>query len=176
MSCLDEIQTVYFVIYNGDKDLNYKNKDVMAWSTNKDKVKFYLDFHSSKKLSIKKITDSKRNLLDLINSNINTEIYFEKLIVENNGEESVIFAPMTELEITDLNEFIGLFGEGYIDYRLIYSKFSKLKSKYQKALSKLLLINVIKCVIFSETSSLVESIALNQVKLLIKFHPNLFFD
>ena len=64
---LNEKQTVYFIIYTGDEVLNFKNKDVMAWSTDKDKAKFYLDFHTSKKLKLKKITDTRQNLLDVIN-------------------------------------------------------------------------------------------------------------
>ena len=175
-SVLNEIQTIYVVIYEGDKELKYKNREIMAWSSDKNKIKFYLEFHKSKKLTLKKVTDNRRNLLELINSNINSEVYVHPLIIENDGKEKVIYAPVTELEITDLNEFIGSMGEGFIDYRIIYSKFPKLKDKYQKALAKLFLIDVIKYVMFSETNSLVESISLNQVKLLFKFHPNLFFD
>lgn len=181
----DEMISIYLVIHESKKDTF--NDDIVAWSKEKDLAKFYLQFHNCKNLKLKKYKDYPKNILNnVINNHINTEIKLANLRTYNEkGKETILVAPVTDLEMTELHEFTGVFCDTLIDYRSIHKLLGYFKKKYQKALGVILLPLIVNFVLFvgektftsrdkGLDSYLANQITIDEIKMLYFLEEDLF--
>ena len=185
----DEKITIHVITYNNPDDLRSAT-DVVAWSQNKDLAKFYMKFHKCKYMKLKTITDYPKYIHEhIINNNINCEIQLAPLPSKKynkNTNSEYFIVPVTELELTDLNEFSGLFCEGLIDYKIIHSYYPYLKKKYRKAIDLILLPLIIQDVLFTSYKTFssenydefinmrIHDLELDKIALLYFIEPQLF--
>lgn len=156
----------WFIVYKGD-GLN----EIVAWSPEKILAKSYLELHNSKKMILKKYSDTRNHLREITNEHINEEIRigFLKTIIDN--KLSILRVPVTELDMSQVREWNGTFCEGIIDYTLIYKFISKFKKKYQQALKTILLDKIIEAVIFPKPNLPAAQIDIDEVRLLHRLSP-----
>ena len=105
-----DIATFYFVIYDTD------DKIIKAWSDNKQLVDFYLKFHSCKKFSLKKITDTIENISKVLEENYHDEIVLYHALIKNKKSSKLVTIPATQSEINYINEECQMFLYTRIDY------------------------------------------------------------
>ena len=150
MSYSDEMKTLYIVTYHNPNIELKSMTDIVAWSTNKELVKFYMKFHKCKFMKVNKIRGYPKELIKIINDNVNCEIYIAPLRTRNSDDEIIfINAPVTDLEMTDIRSLSGIMGEIDINYRLIYEYYNYFKNKYRKALDTILLGNITEEILFT---------------------------
>ena len=185
----DEKITIYVITYNNPNDLR-STTDIIACSKNKNLAKFYIEFHKCKYMKLRTIIDYPKYINEhIINNNINCEIQLAPMnskIYNKNTDSTYFIVPVTELELTDLNEFSGFFCDGLIDYKNIHLYYSYLKNKYRKALDIILLGSVIKDVLFTSKKQFsnenwkeheemtITNIEMDNIALLYLIEPHLF--
>lgn len=166
----DFIDCYFIILEDSKKGLN----EIVAWSTNKRLIKFYLEFHGTKKLKVKKLSDYKKNLNEICNAHINEEIQIGHMTTVIKGKPTIVMAPLTELDLTQINDFSGCFNEIEINYAMLHQLVPCLKSKYREALKTILLNEVIEAVIFPKQGLRVTNIHLDEVVLLHRLTMDLF--
>lgn len=170
----DDIMTCYFVIYD---DGNIKI--VRGWSDNKEYAQMYLDFHKCKHYRLKKMTDTCREVVKILEENYNDEIELYNLSIrDKNGKKGElmksIVVPMTNTEHTLVNEEINEFMASRINYGYINEAFYYLKSKYQKALKAIFLEDVMKKVVYEKHGKFVQQMQLDELMVLYRSLPDQF--
>ena len=73
----DDNMTCYFII-------DERNNIIRGWTDNKEYAKLYLDFHKCKYYKIKKITNTFREVLKIIEENSNDEISIYNINTRSN--------------------------------------------------------------------------------------------
>lgn len=170
----DDVMTCYFVVYDDDG-----TKYIRAWSDDKDLIQMYLDFHKCKKYRMKKITDTFREIVKVIEENFNDEVGMFNLSTRNKGGKKseptkTIVVPMTDTESMMVNEETNTYLASRINYGYINEVFSYLKPKYQKALKMIFLEDVMKKVVYEKSGRFVSNIELDELLVLYKSLPDQF--
>lgn len=160
--------TCWFILYD-EKESGLR--EIVAWSYNKDLAKYYMQIHHSKKLVLKKYSDLKKNLTEILNEHINEEIQIGVLKTFINGKVKILRVPLTQLDSTQIREFNGCFCEESIDYGLIYKTIPLLKKKYLKAFKIVLLDKIIEAVIFPKPNLPAAEIDIDELKLFHRVSP-----
>lgn len=160
--------TCWFVLYDEN---GTGLKEIVGWSYNKDLAKYYIQMHHSKKLVLKKYSDLKKNINEIVNEHINEEIRIGILKTFINGKMKIFKVPLTELDSTQIRDFNGCFCEETIDYGLIYKTIPLLKKKYLKAFKTILLDKVIEAVIFPKPNLPAAQIDIDELKLFYRVSP-----
>ena len=161
----------YFIIL---EDLKKGLNEIVAWSANKTLIKVYLDFHGTKKLKVKKLSDYKKNINEICNAHINEEIQIGHITTAIKGKPVIVMAPLTELDLTQINDFSGCFNEIEINYAMLHQLTPLLKNKYREALKTILLNEVVEAVIFPKEGLRVTNIQLDEIVLLHRLTIDLF--
>lgn len=167
----DEFIDCWFIIYENSKQ-NYK--EIVAWSRDKKLIKFYLDFHKSKNLVAKKLSDYKHNIVEICNAHINEEIQIGPLVTNLKGKPVIIMVPLTQLDSTQVTDFTSGFNEIEINYAMLHQLIPRLKNKYQTALRTILINEIIEAVIFPKQNLRVSKILFDQIVLLHRLTIDLF--
>lgn len=160
----DDNMTCYFII-------DERNNIIRGWTDNKEYAKLYLDFHKCKYYKIKKITNTFREVLKIIEENSNDEISIYNINTRSNKKHESskdIAVPLTETEGMLINEEANTFLSSRVNYTFINEAFYYLKGKYQKALKSIMLEDVMKNVIYSKRSKIVLDLEIDE--LLVLFH------
>ena len=146
----DEMKTLYIVTYhNPNVKLKFMT-DIIAWSNNKDLAKFYMKFHKCKYMKLNKIQGYPKELVNIMNDNVNCEIFIAPLRTRNSNDEIIfINVPVTDLEMTDIRSLSGFMNDTDINYRIIYEYYTYFKNKYRKALDMILLGSITEEILFT---------------------------
>lgn len=147
----DEMRTLYVITYhNPNIELKFMT-DIIAWSNDKNLAKFYMKFHKCKFMKLNKIHGYPKELINIMNENINCEIYIAPLRTRNLNNNEIIFVnvPVTELEMTDIRSLSGIMNDTDINYRIIYEYYDYFKNKYRKALDTILLGTITEEILFT---------------------------
>lgn len=167
----DDFVNCWFVVFDDPK---HKINEVVAWSKDKQLVKFYLEFHGTKKLKAKKLSDYQKNIAEMCNAHINEEIQIAHLITKVDNKMIAVMAPVTQLDLTQIHDFSGSFCETDINYATLHVFMSIFKNRYQKALNTILLNEVIEAVIFPKSNLRITSVHLDELVLLHRLIVDLF--
>ncbi len=171
----DDRVTVYFIVYN-----EFGEKIIRAWSDNKDYAKAYMDFHKCKNYKMKSLTDTWRNVVNIVNENINDEIELVNINVKNDkkhklGQEcKLMVVPITTTERILINDESVTFMATRVDYSFIEEAFYYLKDKHQKALKSIYLKNVMDKVIHEKQSKFTDYVQMDELKVLFRSFPEHF--
>ena len=161
----------YFVI----KKIRDKEKYVKGWTDNKELLKYYMDFHDSKNLYVKKITGSIDVIRKILEENNNDEITIGQIrIGDKRGEEKMVALPITETEMQFIREEENSFMSTSINYSLINEMLPCLKKKYQNAIKKIFLGNITNFLINNKYNDIVGRLFLNNIKILYRSFPEEF--
>lgn len=164
----DDIVTYYFVISSNNKG----DKQIAAWTDDKQLAKFYMDFHNCKHFRLKVISDMPiKNIGDIVDECLHDEIGIYNIKVRNNnkrGEMKTISIPATESEMLFVNADAQSYFASYVDYGFLNMVIPYLKDKWQVVLNDILLDDVIKLVIHNRQSKYLQHIELDQLALLCK--------
>lgn len=169
---LDDVATFYFIINHFDG-----HKEIQAWTDSKGLAKAYMDFHSCKNFKLKCVKNTMREINKIIEDNIHDEIGMCNILIkdpEKRGKSRDIFIPATSTELTFLNEESKTFMASYVDYSLINEWLPMLKSKYQRALSAMLLPNVVSRVIHNKADPITRDVEFDYLSMLYKGFPDNF--
>ena len=120
---------------------------------------------------MKKYSDLKKNINEIINQHINEEIQIGVLKTIVDKKIKILKVPLTQLDITQLHDFNGCFCEQSIDYGLIYKIMPHFKKKYQEAFKVILLDKVIEAVIFPKENLPAAKIEIDELKLFRRVSP-----
>ena len=166
----DDLMECYFVIYE-----HGSTKTISGWSDNKEYVKAYLDFHKCKYYHMKKITDTARNIMHIIEENLYDEIGMHNITTrDKKGNPTTMVIPMTETErnlvSTEANELLA----SRVNYGYINEAMYFLKDKYQKALKSILMKTAIDMVVYSKPNDIMNSIEVDELMVLLYTLPDKF--
>ena len=173
----DDLVTFYFVIV---KDKIHEPR-VQAVTDNKDILDFYLEFHKCKNFKVNKVHDYYKNIIPLLDEcchdNIDLYNVYTKSDNPKPGKEyKRIVIPMTETEMRMVNEEETAFIASLISYNYMNQMIPFLKNKYQRAIKDIRLSDVIDTVLCktSKPSYFIQSIRLDELRILLKLYPNQF--
>lgn len=152
-------EATFYVIYN--------NRDVVAYTDIKELAKAYLSISNNKNLKCQVveglIQDIRKNITEI---NYHSEIKLRVVNTFDNKKEKSLMVPMTKNDEHLFSDNLNNYLYQYIDYYLLSTMVPYLKSKYNQALSSLLLPEVIDSVIYGKHSdSLLNDVKLDEVKL-----------
>ena len=169
-----DIVTYYFIISDEDGHSNIK-----AWTDNKDLAKFYLEFHKCKNFRLKKFTKPIEEISKILEENRHDDIMLANVVIKNpnhkKGKETkMVVIPLTQTEQLFINEETTNFMSSRIDYGYLNGVIPYLKKKYQHAIEKTLLQDIIKLVVHGCQSSIVQSIQFDHVMVLFRSFPDNF--
>lgn len=169
----DDIATFYFIVMLSDDDENR----IIAWSDKKEMAEVYMEFHSCKKLKLKKKTDYLYRITEILNENIHDEINIYNINIgdpKKKGRVKSIQIPATETEFRFINEETNTFLASRVCYSYINEAFPYLKGKYQKALNNLFLRDVMGKVLHERNSKFIEEVQFDQLSVLYKCFSDRF--
>ena len=167
--------TFYFVIYNSGG-----TSQIRGWTDVKYLAEVYMEFHKCKYYSIKKVDDIFERVMDIINENANDEINLCNITVRNANhkkgkeETKTLVVPMTDTELTFVNEEINTLLASRINYGFINEALYYLKDKWQKALKDIYLEDVMRKVVYEKYSTFISSIQLDELMVLYRSLPDQF--
>ncbi len=165
-----DIITCYFVVYDDGE-----HKTIRGWTDNKEYAKIYMDFHHCKHYRIKKITDVSTAIYKIIEENINDEILLFNINTKGKNNKSVsMVIPMTNSEKTLVNEESNTLVASRVNYGYINEAMHYLTDKYQKALKMILLDEVIKSVVYSKESKILDRLEIDDLMVLFHSFPDQF--
>lgn len=160
----DDVMTCYFVV-----DDRGDCKTIRGWTDDKEYAKLYMDFHKCKSYKLKKMTDTFREVVKVIEENANDEITIYNMNTKNaKGKSKAITVPLTETEHTLINEEANTFISSRVNYGYINEAYYYLKGKYRKGLKMILLEDIMKNVVYSKNTKLVLSLEIDD--LMVLFH------
>ena len=170
-----DMATYYFVI----KEIN-GNKSIQGWTDNKEIAKFYMEFHKCKNFRLKNITNTIEEITKILEENWNDEIKLFNVITRNRNRGKrdedyiTICIPATQTEVTFIREETATFMTSRINYSLINDAIPYLKSRHQKELQSIFLLDIIKKVIYSKNSKISQSLEFDQLMILYRSFPENF--
>nr|DAR89207.1 MAG TPA: hypothetical protein [Caudoviricetes sp.] len=163
----------YFVI----KKRKGEEKYIKGYTDNKSLAKFYMNFHRCKRFRMKEVENTIDEIRPLIEENLNDEITIGYIKVEGkHGEEKMIAVPVTETEMQFIREESGTYMATSVDYSLIHSIFPLLRKKYRSALEGIFLKAICNFVINNRFEPIINSIFLDNLKILYRSFPDEFED
>ena len=166
----DDIITVYFVVNDRDG-----SPIIKAWSDEKEYCKVYMDFHRCKKYKLKSISDTADRIYSIIEENNFDEIGLYNITVHDpDGGSKLISVPLTGTEYnfiqTETNEWM----MSRIDYSLINAAKDYFKDRYQDALKRIHLNDVLDSVLNLNNNAFVETVELDELMVLVRSFSNEF--
>lgn len=167
----DDEVTFYFVIYE-----NNGSPIIQGWSDDKEVVKSYLDFHSSKKLKMKSIKGEYKNtIVPILNESVHDEIQLVNIFIHKKdyGYKQVT-VPMTMTESMFINSEESSYFSSRIDYTTLNAMVPFLKNKYQKVLNRIHMTDVVNQTIHSKESEFTMNTRLDQLMILVRSFPDYF--
>lgn len=171
-----DMVTFYFIVHDDGR-----NKDIRAWTDNKELAKLYLDFHMCKNFILKSSTKTIEEMAKITEENVHDEIKIHNIIVRNpdehrkKGHETIIVSiPATEIERSMIDEECATFMLSHIRYSYLNTAIPYMKRKYQDALSSIFLNDVINKVCNERQSRITDSVRLDQLLILFRSLPDLF--
>ena len=169
----DDVATFYFII----NEFN-NHKEIQGWTDSMDLAKIYMDFHKCKNFHLKKMTSTIEEINNIIEENLHDEISIYNISIKDRnkkyGKVVDINIPATVTEINFLNEESSTYMASQINYSSLNAVIPFLKDKYQKAMSDILLIDVINSVIHNKTSHITNCIEFDHLMILYRSFPDNF--
>lgn len=166
----DDLMTCYFVIYEQGS-----SKIISAWSDNKEYAKAYIDFHKCKYYRIKKVSDTARNIMKIIEENLYDEIGMHNITTrDKNGQPTTMVIPMTETERNLISSEADSLLASRVNYGYINEAMYFLKDKYQKALKNILMKASIDMVVYSKPNKIINTIEIDELMVLLYTLPDKF--
>ena len=170
-----DMATFYFII----KEIN-GNKQIQAWTDNREIAKFYIEFHNCKNFRIKSITNTIDEIEKIVAENLHDEIKLANIIVKNREKKNkhedyiTVCIPATNSELRYINEEVSTFMSTNINYSLINDALPYLKNKYQEVLQSIFLTDIIHKVIYSKNVKIAQMVEFDQLMVLFKSFPENF--
>ena len=162
--------TFYFILIE-----DQGRKQIKGWSESKEMAEFYLQFHKSQKMTLKKMNGFYGDIVEILNENVHDEIHMYNILTRNQHESKrkkhpteFIVIPATDTEIMFINDEMSSFMSNRIDYHFINACYPLLKEKYQAAINGCLLKSVMDKVVYEKTNSIVSSLQVDQLRLMIE--------
>jgi hypothetical protein len=169
----DDIVTYWFVV----NKTKYETKQIQAWSDNKELIKFYMEFHNCKRFELVKMTNTMKEIMKVIEENVHDEVMLCNINTrdpKNKNKIKMIQIPATATEMNYIREESTDFMLSHIHYSYLESVVPYLKDKYKYALKNTLLLDVIKKVIYNQSSPSLEYLGVDQLKIMINLFPDNF--
>lgn len=171
-----DIVTYYFVIKEIDG-----NKMIQGWTDNKELANFYMDFHKSKNLVLKKMSGTIEEITKVLNESYNDEIQLAHVITRNRDKSSknsdaatTICIPATEFECRFIREEANTFMASRINYSFINDAMPFLKKKYQNVLQSIFLTDIIRKTVYSQNVKFAQMVEYDSLMILLKSFPEIF--
>ena len=171
-----DIVTYYFII----KELEGK-KIIQGWTDSKDLANFYMDFHKSKNLALKKMRASIEEIMKILEENIHDEIQLTHIITRNRNKSkknpsdiTTICIPATETECRFIREEANTFMMSRINYGLINEAIPFMKKKYQNVLESIFLTDIVSKVVYSKNVKFAQMIEYDALMILFISFPEIF--
>lgn len=169
----DDIVTFYFVIND-----NGVKQQIQGWTDDRDLAKAYMDFHRCKNFRMRSITKKYIEILKILEENNNDEIKVVNLTVADDSKKKrrakIVAAPLTDTESQFVNEECASFMSSTINYSIIDSALPYMHKKYQKIFRDVLLIDAIDKAIHNRHPKSIESIQLDEMRILLRSFPDNF--
>lgn len=171
----DDMVTYYFIIV---KDKIHDTR-VQAVTDDKNLLEFYLEFHKCKQFKVNKVHDYYKNIIELLNqcTQDNIDLYYIKTKSDDNKQGyTQMVVPMTETEMRMVADESSTFCASIIPYHRMNQMIPFLKNKYQKAIQSIRLDDIINSVLAKKStpSYFIQSIQLDQLRVLLKLYPDSF--
>jgi len=168
-----DIATFYFII-NDDG----KNKAIRAWTDKKQLAEIYLDFHKCPNYRLKKVTKCIDEINEILDENNNDEIVIGNIYMKDpdrkKGNVKIVSIPVTQVEITFINEECETFLSSRINYSYLNGVIPYLKKKYREALTDIFLPSIIKKVVYNKNDMINQDIKFDQLMVLFRSFPDDF--
>lgn len=166
--------TFYFIIAEYDD-----RKDIKGWTDVKQLAEFYIDFHKCPRFRIKKVVKPIEELNVVLDENNNDEIvigniYMKDTESKNNDNMKIISIPVTQNEMSFINEETSTFLSVRVDYSYLNNAIPYLKNKYQEAMNDILLTSLIKKVVYNRNDKVNQVIKFDQLMVLFRSFPDDF--
>ncbi|MCM1233261.1 MAG: hypothetical protein NC489_24350 [Ruminococcus flavefaciens] len=169
--------TFYFIILRDEND----NRQIHAWTDNKDLAKVYMEFHSCKNMSLKAVTNRYDRIVEVINENSQDEIGIYNITVRDPEKKKkhqkntkIVTIPATSSEMMVIRDEGANFMYTRINYSYLNSAIPYLKNKYQRALQQLFLQNIIMKVTHNRTDPIIEEMEVDQLIVYLRTFPEQF--
>lgn len=173
----DDECTFYFIIIS---DKYSDEKHVQAYTDNKELAKAYMDFHKCKQFKIKTVKDTYRNIVEIINENLNDEIALYHMNIKSDpdhklGEETKLVAvPITLTERDLVSEEADSFLASRVNYSLINDLMYYLKPKYQNILKDIFMTDIVMKTCYNKDSYFTLNAGIDEVRVLYRSVPDHF--
>lgn len=165
--------TFYFITVT---DPTNGEKWIKAFTDNRDLANFYLDFHHCPNLGLRKLTGTLEEIIPIVNSecrNDEIDVYHFQMRARKPGSDltELVSVPATQQEYTQVQEQAQTFCSSKVNYHDINEVLPRLRGKYQSALATIGLLDVIGNVIRGKHTRFTREIAIDELRILVKFFP-----
>ena len=164
--------TIYCIMFDDDREVI-----TWAWTDNKELAKWYLKFHNSKQMKLKRIDTIYEDARDFISNYMYEQIKVGYLMTKdphNKGSITIPF-PVTDAERQYLDDESADLCNGYVGYRTIYEMAPFLKRKWESLLMKdLQLYPILEYVIHSHIGKIEWIAGMDEVCMLQMYMPEKF--
>ena len=177
----DDEVTVYFIIIEDGR-----KRQIQGWTEDKNIAKFYLEFHSCKRMKMKRMHGLYGDILRIIEENLHDEIKMYNIKIRNtdpgrkkNQLMKEMMIPATYTEYKMIHDEEAYFMSSMIDYHWVDGAYPYLKKKWQTAINRSLLGPIMEKVIHERMSSaaansITASIEMDQLMILFSVFPDHF--
>ena len=148
-----------------------------AWTDDKELAKWYLKFHHSKRMKLKRIDTTYEDARDFISNYMYEQIKVGYLMTKHprkKGSVTIPF-PVTDAERQFLDDEVADLCNGYVGYQTIYEMAPFLKRKWESLLMKdLQLYSVLEYVINNHIGKIEWITGMDEVRMLQMYMPDKF--
>lgn len=171
--------TAYFVT---EKSEHVKgNEQIIAYTTDKKQLKFFLEFLNNPKLKVRKMTLDAVNMLKFTEERCNEDRIIATNLMTKDPERGMhahrwVVCPVTDAMMHAVSDIRDNLGEPMVNYFEISKWYGLLKDKYKKVLRTIGLEELmrIKVSYQNATSEFVNELKFDEIAILVKTYPLLF--